>query len=192
MGGAPASGARASARTCLDCDLAVVGRSLRCDGCKAQRNRDRVAKWQRENPEAYRARMERNYDRETAVARTAAWQAANPDRVAAQRAKQKTAETPEQRRDWYLRSKYGITLADQNAMLAAQGGACLLCDASLDAYNLAVDHDHETDEVRGLLCRICNSSLGAFEADPERLLTAFTYLTTSDRPWIVRATEEPA
>jgi hypothetical protein len=110
------------------------------------------------------------------------WQLDNPDRVAAYRANY----TADQTRNWYLRSAYGITLEEQHEMRARQGGMCLICAVSLTPENLAVDHDHLTGEVRGLLCRECNRSLSKAERDPMWLLVAFSYLTAEHRPWLAQ------
>lgn len=59
-------------------------------------------------------------------------------------------------RDRRLRRKYGITLAQYNRMLKAQGGVCKLCGRPPKKLPLAVDHDHATKRVRGLLCFTCN------------------------------------
>lgn len=73
-------------------------------------------------------------------------------------------------------------------MHAAQGGRCAICrtpvanileydgDARLSTH---VDHCHTTGAVRGILCRDCNTGLGGFRDDPERLRAAMAYLETS-------------
>jgi hypothetical protein len=74
--------------------------------------------------------------------------------------------------DKNLERKFGITREDYNRMLDAQGGACAICGTSAsDARRLAVDHDHETDQVRALLCGECNLGLGKFQDNPGRHLS---------------------
>jgi hypothetical protein len=89
-------------------------------------------------------------------------------------------------RDTYRRYKlkvnFGITLEQYREMFALQDGKCAICrqpEASLmgdKPMELAVDHDHETGEVRALLCGNCNKGLGNFKDSPERLLSAIDYL----------------
>lgn len=47
---------------------------------------------------------------------------------------------------------YGITPAQYDALLRLQGGVCYICQRRPRTKRLAVDHDHKTGEVRGLLC----------------------------------------
>lgn len=70
--------------------------------------------------------------------------------------------------------KYGITTADYLGMLEAQRGRCGICYRRYEM--LVIDHDHETGEVRGLLCSGCNTGLGLFRDDPTRLANAVIYL----------------
>lgn len=80
-------------------------------------------------------------------------------------------------REIAFRHKYGITVADYEFMLAAQDGRCAICFAlPLPDEPLYVDHCHDSGDVRGLLCRKCNSGLGMFEDDRERLARAAAYL----------------
>jgi len=78
-----------------------------------------------------------------------------------------------------LRSRYGIGHDDYLKMLEDQDGGCVICFAQSDTQKhgvLCVDHNHETGEVRGLLCNSCNTSLGRMGDDPQRLLRAAQYL----------------
>lgn len=64
-------------------------------------------------------------------------------------------------------------------MLAEQGGICAICLRTCRTYpNLTVDHDHETGEVRGLLCRGCNVLLGHLQDDTGSLKRAISYLNS--------------
>lgn len=72
--------------------------------------------------------------------------------------------SPHEKRRAHLKHRYGITVEQYDEMLAAQGGHCALCPwEPSDGKVLAVDHDHETGRVRGLLCRGCNLALATFE-----------------------------
>jgi hypothetical protein len=46
---------------------------------------------------------------------------------------------------------------------------------------LAIDHDHVTGDIRGLLCHACNVALGLLNDDPELLEAAAGYLRTASR-----------
>ena len=90
----------------------------------------------------------------------------------------------EQQRDHALKSRYGITRAEYNRILRTQGGVCAICSTpprGLDKRGnreraLAVDHDHLTKKIRGLLCVLCNSGLGRFGDNPLLLRRALEYL----------------
>ncbi len=62
--------------------------------------------------------------------------------------------------------RYGITVEQYDAMLRQQNGLCAICGRAPKRFRLAVDHDHETGEIRGLLCTRCNLGLGWFRDDP--------------------------
>lgn len=80
---------------------------------------------------------------------------------------------PDAWRDKYLKKTYGISLQDYNEMVTDQGGLCWICEQESD---LVVDHDHETEKVRGLLCNLCNTSLGGFKDNIGSLEKAIKYL----------------
>lgn len=63
-------------------------------------------------------------------------------------------------------------------MHLTQRGVCAICERPPRGYkNLAVDHDHATGAVRGLLCQTCNAALGSFGDAPRLLQRAIDYLT---------------
>jgi len=70
---------------------------------------------------------------------------------------------------------YGITLEQYEQMLIEQDHKCAICGEKPER-TLHTDHCHETDKVRGLLCRSCNVGLGHFKDDINRLAAAIEYL----------------
>lgn len=84
-----------------------------------------------------------------------------------------------------FKRQFGITPEHYDAMFEAQGGVCAICgepetlvDPRKGPRRLAVDHDHETGRVRGLLCGNCNNGLGRFKDSPILLAAALAYLDT--------------
>lgn len=80
--------------------------------------------------------------------------------------------THDERRRYQLGKRYGITPEQYDEMLADQSGVCAICCGLPDRSNgsgpkrLVVDHNHDTGEVRGLLCWSCNVKLHALEDIP--------------------------
>lgn len=85
---------------------------------------------------------------------------------------------------WHIKNKYGLTLEDLTRMADEQDGLCAICPRVLGdddpetgkAVRVCIDHNHDTNEVRGLLCDPCNKSLGMLDDDPVRCRTAADYL----------------
>ncbi len=70
------------------------------------------------------------------------------------------SQTRHKQRDAYYKRTYGITLVQYNVILKKQGGVCAVCKRPpKPERNLAVDHDHKTGEIFGLLCYVCNHRL---------------------------------
>lgn len=71
---------------------------------------------------------------------------------------------------------YGISAVDYNKMFRDQNGVCAICERPPVDIRLAVDHNHASGRVRGLLCNPCNLVLGMMDDKHERLLKAYQYL----------------
>lgn len=79
-------------------------------------------------------------------------------------------------REFGLR-RYGLTVEQYDEMLERQGHVCGICGKGPSGKRrLAVDHDHETGGVRGLLCGECNMGIGKFKDDPELLRAALRWV----------------
>lgn len=83
--------------------------------------------------------------------------------------------------------RYGLSTADFTAMFEKQNGLCAICKQpetqklKSRTKRLAVDHCHNTQRIRGLLCHACNAGLGYFKDSIELLKAAIRYLRLAKR-----------
>ena len=97
--------------------------------------------------------------------------------------KQWKAENPIPDRAKFIKRVYGLDWETYTAMYEKQKGGCAICKTPIGLYGaegqapvLHVDHCHETEKVRGLLCRTCNVGLGHFKDNATVLRLAAEYL----------------
>lgn len=72
-------------------------------------------------------------------------------------------------------------MQEYEALLQQQGGVCAVCGAPPNGRRLDVDHEHETGEVRGLLCSGCNLIVGHSKDNGTRLRQVAQYLDAKAR-----------
>ena len=99
------------------------------------KDRARAKKWRKDNPERFRKS-------------TKAWYLKNKELVC------------EIEKDRSRLKLYGITKEEFNKMLEEHLNKCAICGIDMNNLkkSLCIDHDHDTGEIRGLLCVRCNSS----------------------------------
>jgi hypothetical protein len=145
------------------------GRYSQCKSCKNGYFRDHY----QENQAEIKARKLREYhaNRETILAKK---RAAYPLDVSKHRYRNQVQN---------LKQNFGISIEQYQEMFDAQGGVCSICGKPETAKSnrgelkmLAVDHDHKTGKIRGLLCQKCNNGIGHFEDNGNLLLRAIRYL----------------
>ena len=73
-----------------------------------------------------------------------------------------------------LKSRYNLTPEQVEEMKAKQDNRCAICTKEL--VNHHIDHDHDTNKVRGLLCSSCNMALGLFKDNTYTMMCAVRYL----------------
>lgn len=87
--------------------------------------------------------------------------------------------TREKAKDARLKREFHITLDEYKRVLDYQGGTCYICKKRLNKKGLplllAVDHDHTTGRVRGILCWTCNKGIAVLQDDIERFRNAVKY-----------------
>ena len=78
----------------------------------------------------------------------------------------------------YLKRKYGITSQDYDNMYSEQEGSCAICGIHQSELKnrFCVDHDHDTGQVRGLLCNNCNNGIGKLQDNYDTIYRAADYL----------------
>lgn len=104
------------------------------------------------------------------------WAQDNPGRKEASM-KRWRSENRERSKDHSLKTRFGLEPGQYQLMHDSQDGKCAICGgAEASGRRLAVDHDHRTGAIRGLLCTNCNQGLGKFQDIPDLLRLAAAYL----------------
>ena len=169
---------------CGNTFIATNSGSIRLYFEHACRQRVRQRRWAAGHPDRYKAGKKK-------------WQAANQVLLNARRRKRYALNIDDSRkkcrekqrqpkyRDSRYRRKFGISLEEYGILLKQQEGCCAICgtrDPGPKHGNwevsmpFVVDHCHETQRVRGLLCEKCNRGLGQFDDDIDRIRSAIEYL----------------
>ena len=98
------------------------------------------------------------------------------------RTKQSAKNNPDKHSKYQWKSRikktYGLTEETYLGMYVSQNGKCAICKECIElrGKQTHIDHDHETLEVRGILCHSCNTALGLFKENTETMLNAINYL----------------
>lgn len=74
------------------------------------------------------------------------------------------------------KSKYGLDEKQYLNLFKVQNNKCQICKIPFTEVRACVDHNHETNKVRGLLCDNCNTALGLFKDTIHNLENAIKYL----------------
>lgn len=151
--------------------------------------RERRRQW-RETPgnvEKQRQDCRAWYDenREYALAAVAEYQARPENAERVKEIKQKWGRKNKRATQAAQRQKrYGLSQEDYDTLLRKQDFKCAICGSAdsgrKDSDIFAVDHDHQTGHIRGLLCGPCNVGLGMMRDDPARLDKAKAYLRQTE------------
>jgi hypothetical protein len=97
------------------------------------------------------------------------WTQSNSERVREYRAKD----------PWTLAKRckrHNLSVTEFWTIYEEQDGTCPICDEALKPEESAIDHNHQTGKVRGILCKTCNRGLGLLRDNPETLQRAVFYL----------------
>ena len=108
---------------------------------------------------------------------------ANPDRARKVK-KEYRNKSKDKIREEHLKRKFNLTREQYYKKLEEQNNVCAICNNSESHINkklnkltvLCVDHNHITDNIRGLLCRRCNTLLGIINDNKNILSSAINYL----------------
>jgi len=171
-----------SSGSCVECIRITAGKPQR-----VLRKKERAAIYEAENLEALRTRR-----RELEAIR----RLQNPSRAlqkgrrAYQKYRDRISERnrqPENRSKRYfntLRRQYGLTFEDYTKVLEEQKGLCAICRQTAvpdkKGVGLHLDHNHQTNKPRGLLCRRCNTMTGFLEKHLNLVPSAIQYLLRYD------------
>jgi hypothetical protein len=141
------------------------------------------ARWKQKHPNYNRDWHARNKDYYNT--RKQDWRQKNKPHCHELEKKQREAH-PEKVRERWFRSEHGISSVQFERMKNVQDNRCGICQSLIDSnsephdnIHPQVDHSHATNQIRGILCRPCNTALGYFKDNTNSLQRAISYLSGS-------------
>ncbi len=162
--------------SCPDHPEAVLGPRGACPECRKAKKAIYGHQWRAsESAQVYFARD----DVKQSIAKTQKKYGQSEKGKATRDACYKRWATPENLRKANLWSKYRLTPEMLSDLHASQNYCCAICDVHMDGavgQQFHIDHDHDTGQVRGLLCQVCNLGLGKLGDTLEGLMKAVRYL----------------
>ena len=162
-------------------------RSAKGRAKEAERSRKRLARERTEEPEKYTERLRKNRERarkpenKVKAAERSKRDMADPvkrtQKQEYDRQRYQEGDRRHQTLDRLQREHYGISSAEKKQLLVLQGQHCAVCGTTDQGKRgWHTEHDHTTNEVRGITCSQCNLGIGHFEDSIERLARAIDYL----------------
>lgn len=127
----------------------------------------------RRNRNKYKLKRKKSYakNKEKENARTMAWRKANKKAC----------------RKYQMKSKYGLTVSEYKKMTIEQNNVCYICGGTNPSgKTLFVDHNHQTGEIRKLLCSRCNWYVGLVETGPKIFEDIVQYIEEQNNESIKR------
>jgi hypothetical protein len=126
-----------------------------------------IKAWRKKNPEKSKAysRKWREQNKETTRRDNSRWKIKNPKKY----------------KEVHLKQRHGITLDQRASIMDTQGCRCPGCCVEFYGWDKTwhVDHCHNTEKIRGVLCRSCNLLLGYARDSEHTLLRLCSYLESN-------------
>jgi hypothetical protein len=137
-----------------------------------EKNKEQIKAYHKAHSKAY---YEKN--KEKINAKSKAYREKNKEKLRA-KSKAYREKNREKIRAKDIKRKFGIGLHEYNLMFTEQKGKCACCGIHQNKLTnrFAVDHDHDTGLIRGLLCNHCNLAIGKLGDNIEGVMKALNYL----------------
>lgn len=132
--------------------------------------REYMREWKKKNGEKIKGYAKKRYPKikEKKAKYNKEWREKNREHVVEYYTeKNKTDKAKDGKYQSKIKKNFGLSLDEYNKMFEAQNGRCKICDRHQSEFNyrLGVDHNHTTGQIRGLLCKSCNSVIGYINDD---------------------------
>ena len=143
-----------------------------------QNNKEKIQEqckeYYKKNKETIRKQNKQWYRENTSKHRDSGkkWVKNNPDKVK-EINKRRNKKLSRYRREWDLKKSYNLTLEDYEKLVELCNNQCEICNKNL--IKPCIDHDHQSKQIRGILCNNCNTGLGLLGDTRDSVIKALQY-----------------